>query len=286
MPNILRWVPFDIDERDLRNRIRNKVIRPTTIPQSLLELKIEQAISREALRLAFIQHCDLAVGLKGVQQTRSIADTFKQSASGQTLVDLQKLDILVGSGGILSHAPRRSQAAMMLIDAFLPEGITRIAVDSIFMMPQLGVLSAVDTPELKESARRAAIEVFKKDCLIRIATNLAPVGPGKPGRHVLEIEVETDGAPIHQKFDYGDTAVFPLPYRAEPWKAVLKPARGFDVGAGPGKAREAVVEGGVVGLIVDCRGRQPFVIPEDTAERVAWLKRWGKALDAYPDMTE
>ncbi len=286
MPNILRWVPFDIDERDIRNRIRNKVIRPTTIPQSLVELKIEQAISREALRLSFIQHCDLAVGLKGVQQARSIADTFKQSATGQTLVDMMKLDILVGSGGILSHAPRRAQAAMMLIDAFVPEGVTRIAVDSIFMMPQLGVLSAVDTPELKESARRAAIEVFKKDCLIRIATNLAPVGPSKVGKSVLEIEIETDGAPIREKFDYGDTAVFPLPYREKPYRAILKPARGLDMGAGPGKPLETVVEGGVVGIIVDCRGRQPFVIPEDTAERVAWLKRWVKALDAYPDATE
>ncbi|MEN8152141.1 MAG: glutamate mutase L, partial [Planctomycetota bacterium] len=38
LPNVLRWVPFDIDERDLRNRIRNKMIRPTTIPQSLESL--------------------------------------------------------------------------------------------------------------------------------------------------------------------------------------------------------------------------------------------------------
>ncbi|MDZ7796452.1 MAG: glutamate mutase L [Candidatus Marinimicrobia bacterium] len=30
LPNILRWVPFEIDEVDLRNRIGNKMIRPTT----------------------------------------------------------------------------------------------------------------------------------------------------------------------------------------------------------------------------------------------------------------
>ena len=28
----------------------------------------------------------------------------------------------------------------MMIDAFQPEGVTELAVDSIFMMPQLGVL--------------------------------------------------------------------------------------------------------------------------------------------------
>ena len=35
MENVLRWVPFDIDVSDLGNRIKNKMIRPTTIPQAL-----------------------------------------------------------------------------------------------------------------------------------------------------------------------------------------------------------------------------------------------------------
>jgi len=70
LENILRWVPFEIDETDLRDRIKNKMIRPTTIPQLLEELKIEQAIAREALRLAFEQHKQLATGLKGVQRAR------------------------------------------------------------------------------------------------------------------------------------------------------------------------------------------------------------------------
>jgi uncharacterized protein (TIGR01319 family) len=29
--NVMRWVPFAMDEKDLRNRIRNKMIRPTTV---------------------------------------------------------------------------------------------------------------------------------------------------------------------------------------------------------------------------------------------------------------
>ncbi|RKY51691.1 MAG: methylaspartate mutase, partial [Candidatus Neomarinimicrobiota bacterium] len=105
LENILRWVPFDINETDLRNRIGNKMIRPTTIPQSLEELKIEQAIAREALRLSFVQHKSFAVGLKGVQKERTISDTFDQSSTGETLVNMMDLDLLVGSGGVLSHAP-------------------------------------------------------------------------------------------------------------------------------------------------------------------------------------
>ena len=67
MENVMRWVPFDIDVSDLGNRIKNKMIRPTTIPQALEELIIEGAIAREALRLAFDQHKQLAVELRGVQ---------------------------------------------------------------------------------------------------------------------------------------------------------------------------------------------------------------------------
>ena len=68
------------------------------------------------------------------------------------------------------------QSAMMLIDSFMPEGITQLAVDSIFMMPQLGVLANIDKEEFKEDAKDASLEVFEKDCLIRLGTCIAPVG--------------------------------------------------------------------------------------------------------------
>ena len=106
---------------------------------------VEDGVARSNRRLpakhcglAFIQHKNFATALKGVQQERTISDTFDQSVSGETVVKMLDLDILVGSGGVLSHAPRRSQAAHMLIDAFQPEGVTELAVDSIFMMAAFG----------------------------------------------------------------------------------------------------------------------------------------------------
>ncbi len=63
LPSILRWVHFYMDERSLRNRVKNKMIRPTTIPQSLEELIFEQAVAREALRLAYVQHKSVATTL-------------------------------------------------------------------------------------------------------------------------------------------------------------------------------------------------------------------------------
>ena len=171
--NTLRWVPFEADRRALQNSVKNKMVRPTTIPETAEDLAIEQAIAREALRLAFEQHKLLATGLHGVQQQRTIGDAFEQSETGASLVDMEALDLIVGSGGALSHAPRRGQAAQMLIDAFQPVGMTHLAVDSIFMMPQLGVLAQAD--------RKAAMDVFERDCLIPLGSTAAPLGAPDSG---------------------------------------------------------------------------------------------------------
>lgn len=63
--NIVRWLPFEVDPFEVRNRLRNKMIRPTTIPQTYEDLLIEHAVAREALRLAFEHHKSLARGLVG-----------------------------------------------------------------------------------------------------------------------------------------------------------------------------------------------------------------------------
>jgi uncharacterized protein (TIGR01319 family) len=280
LENVMRWVPFEMDERDLRNRVKNKMIRPTTIPQMMEELIFEQAIAKEALRLAFIQHKSFATELKGIQQQRTIGDAFTQELGGQTLVNMMSLDMLVGSGGVLSHAPRRQQGALMLIDGFLPEGITRLAVDSIFMMPQLGVLSTVHA--------KAATQVFDKDCLIHLGTCIAPVGESKEEKKILDYRfVMPDGETEEGSANYGEMKRIPLGLDEKTGipltcKATLEPHRGFDAGGGKGDKVETTIHGGVNGIIIDCRGR-PFHLPTDTKTRVRKLKEWMRALDIYPE---
>ncbi len=281
LDNVLRWVPFDINRKELTNRIGNKMIRPTTVPQSLEELFIEQAIAREALRLSFKQHKEFAVGLKGIQKERTISDTFDQTTSGQSLVDMMDLDLLVGSGGVLSHAPRREQSAKMLIDAFMPEGITQLAVDSIFMMPQLGVLAHVDKESFSEDARKAALEVFHKDCLIRLGTCIAPIGKSKAGEIVLTATLTLkDGSTEDHVLKNGQILRLDFPYEAI--KTVLKPSKNMDIGAGNGQEITTDIFGGTVGLIFDGRDR-PITIPEEQDKRIESLRSWSKALNEYPD---
>ena len=273
--NVMRWIPFDMDPRALRNQVKNKMIRPTTIPQTMDTLIFEQALAREALRLAFRHHKTFATELKGIQKQRTVSETFDQSAElANTLVNMMGLDIIIGSGGVLSHAPRRNQAALMAIDAFQPEGITLLAVDSIFMMPHLGVLAQVH--------KEAALQVFHRDCLIKLGTCITPVGIAKPDKKILSFEIKfPDGRTESGDLKFGELLLFPLEVD-EQAEVKLKPARGFDVGEGSGKEVVKKVQGGVVGLIFDGRGR-PLQIPQDNSERIQKLRQWFTALNAYPE---
>jgi len=46
----------------------------------------------------------------------------------------------------------------------------------------------------------------------------------------------------------------------------VEPVKGVDVGEGKGQPITRQVNGGVVGLMIDARGRRPFILPEDPNE--------------------
>ncbi|MBS1720211.1 MAG: glutamate mutase L [Armatimonadetes bacterium] len=261
--NIARWLPFQIDPAEVRNRLRNKMIRPTTIPQTYEDLLIEHAVSREALRLAFIHHKSLARDLTGQQQQRDVGQIFNQDESGQTLVKMMELDMVIGSGGVLSHAPRRAQSALMMMDAYQPEGITMLTVDSIFMMPHLGVLS--------QHFYEAAKQVFEYDCIVKCGHCIAPVGVAKPGEACVTVR----GEGINEVVPFGEIRVIPCD-RKEFKDLTIEPAKGFDVGEGAGKAVTRKLEGGTVGIIIDARGR-PFDVKLDDPARIGNLRKWLEA---------
>ena len=62
-------------------------------------------------------------------------------------------------------------------------------------------------------------------------------------------------------------------------RVVLEPARGIDLGEGRGRGVEAEVQGGVVGVVFDGRGR-PLEVPQTS--RSETVARWAGTLEAYP----
>lgn len=243
--NIIQWLPYSISSHEVRDRLRNKMIRPTTIPQTMEDLWLEQAVCREALRLSLAHHRSLATGLSGLQQQRSIADLFSQRSGRDELVDLMKLDMVIGSGGVLSHAPHRLQAALMMIDGFGLEGITELTVDSIFMLPHLGVLASIDS--------NAAMEILERDCIVRIGHAIAPVYPVKYAETSLA-EVKLDGITVGEiKAD--EVTLSTLQQKGNGELQVIPKHKSIDVGNGPGEEVKKTITIGEYGFILDGRNR-------------------------------
>ena len=68
-------------------------------------------------------------------------------------------------------------------------------------------------------------------------------------------------------------------------KATLKPGKGLDIGAGKNQEIIAELTGGVVGIVLDTRGRRPFTLDRNTENRVQLLKKWMKEMQVYPEST-
>ena len=144
------------------------------------------------------------------------------------------------------------------------------------LMPHLGVLSTVN--------EQAATEVFEKDCLIHLGTcvSLLKGSIGKLQEKCISYKITMpDGKRIEESLPFGELRAFPLAIDQTAEIEVL-PAKNFDVGAGKGKPIIKKVFGGVVGTVIDARGK-PITFAKDKASRVEQLQRWTKAIDAYPE---
>jgi uncharacterized protein (TIGR01319 family) len=271
--NIMRWSPLELDEGEVRNNLRNKMIRPTTIPETLEDLIIEHAVAREALRLGLEHHKTIATRLKGTKTVSAFERGMTSQEMIETDVDMKNIRIIAGTGGLLSHSPRRIQSLIILTDAFQPEGVTMLFQDSVFMMPHLGVLSTV-YPE-------AAWQIFDKDCLVRLGSVIAPRGVGREAETVLNIEMEMpDGETLKEQVKWGELKRINLGEN-QIAKVRITPTRHFDMGEGAGKEISTDIEGGVVGVILDGRGR-PLRLPEESEERRRKLLEWFISLEMYP----
>ncbi len=265
--NVLRWVPADITERELRDWNFNKMIRPTTLPQTAVDLMLEQALCREALRLSLEHHRSLARGLKGIQKKREISDIFNQTGTGEVKLDMSKVGAVVGTGGAISYAPRYGQAMMMLNDGLEPGGVTEIYMDRDFLFPHVGMFL--------KTVPDAARDILFNIALVPLGTVIAPKGPPvADGTVIAELTV---GGKTVRIFSGGIQRIPLEP--GEILETEIVPQKKFDAGAGPGVSVKARLRGGYCGIVLDGRGR-PIRMPENPEVRRRAVREWMTAMDA------
>ena len=275
---ILRWLPFAFTPGELTDWALNRVLRPIWLPQTLRDLIIEYAFAREALRAA-------------------LAPLHRQPG-----LDLNRYDLLIGTGGVLAHVPRMGHAALLLLDALEPtgEGVGsfELALDTTELLPAIGAIAPI--------APDAAAYVFDRDCLLWLGTCIVPLGTpaAQTGRSrrgkrtdvpattadgrplAVEITIDYAGGAGSSKIEVPFGTIQVISLRPEQRAALtVRPGPGFRIGnEEPGKLVQTSpgeeVKGGLIGLVVDARGR-PLRLPEDDATRQARLIEWGRAVRAY-----
>jgi uncharacterized protein (TIGR01319 family) len=163
---IAEALDFEIEERELWNRIGNKHVHPTGLPATTKDAMIEWATATVAIREAVREHLEVMQGIPE-QELLGPSDVNvmpRDEPEGPELAGRRSVlnyDLIIGSGGILSHSPRDA-AAMMLTDALAPDGRVELAVDRAFMFPHLGVLSETD-PDLTK-------QLFFELALVKLGT--------------------------------------------------------------------------------------------------------------------
>ncbi len=247
---IARWLPIEMDPLEIENMIYNKALRYHTVPHTRQDLLLEQALAREILRLT----------MAGVAPQWPVGPS-------RLYTDLPpKFHLIVGRGGMLANAPNYGQSALILLDALQPVGVPGLALDKTGLLASLGAVATINP--------FAAAQVMEKDTLLNLGTVVAPVGTAREGEIALTFKIEyQDGRLLEVEVPYGSLEVIPLP-TGQTAKLELRPTRRFDVGLGSkGLAGTTEVEGGVIGIIIDARGR-PLPIAEDPDEQREKMQRW------------
>jgi len=244
----LRWLPFEASENAVREFVLNKAAYAHTIPADENDLYFEHALAREIIRAA-------------VRGARPYWPPARLARSGR----LPWFDCLVGSGAVLGSAPKPGLAALLLLDALQPAGVTSLLLDQYHLTAALGAI-AYQNPV-------AVAQLIGTGTLLHIGTALAAVGSARPGEVVGKARlVYENGTDLQAEIRFGTIEVLPLP-PGQVGKLTIQPRLGFDFGFGSALRRSLQVEGGAAGVMIDARGR-PIQFPASAEKRYEAVRGW------------
>jgi len=251
---IQRWTTGAVSAKDIRAYLATKAIHPYTLPATIEEMDLEQAIARQAIQ-------------KAVQLARP---GFSSRIPALFEGCLPHFEPILASGSVLTRAAGPAQSALLLLDSLQPVGITTLVLDQNHIAPAVGA-AAIYSPLL-------AAQVMDSNSFLNLGTMIAPVANVKTGQPILRVKASLEGGGESiTELKQGSLAVIPVPY-GQSARLSLQPLHRSDIGMGaPGRGGSLTVKGGALGVILDGRGR-PLVLPKDWQHRQELYKKWLWAL--------
>jgi uncharacterized protein (TIGR01319 family) len=245
---VLRWLTSPLSEDEAWTLLCNKLVRPFTIPELPGELELEQALVREALRLALAQHRRVLPRGDPLPTKGDLAAALGGRRPSPVPDEVGRPDAIVASGGVLTRTPRPWQAVAMLVDGLQPHGRVELFLDRAQALPLVGLLDEAE-PGLADALLDGGI-------LSRLGTVVAPLtlsgaAPDGLGR----IRVRGDGATGPELLlARGDLIRLGVPPDGT-LRLEIAASAGVDWGAGPGRDLVLEVRGGEFGVLLDGRPR-------------------------------
>jgi hypothetical protein len=251
--DVMRWLQLDISENMLREYLFQKSLYPASIPATKDEQAIAQAVARQALYLA----------------VRTAQKDFPPHARAARDGMMPPLDLILGSGGVISEGTSLGQSLLLLLDAIQPVGIMPVLLDQNNLLPLLGVAAS--------RSHYLPVQVIESGAFIGLGTIISVVASGNYGDQVLRARISyADGTEARAEVKFGGLEILPLP-NGQSARLSLQPVHRADAGLGPGKSGTVTVTGGALGVVIDARGR-PLQIPADPVRRRELMKRWSYAV--------
>lgn len=249
LSSIMRWLPLDISPGDVRDYLYQCALTPGTIPVTKEDMAITQSVSRQALHLA-IQHA------KG-----GFPSTARYAKSDL----LPFFEPILAGGGAIGDAPNPGQSLLLLLDAIQPIGVTSIIIDQNNLLPMLGVAAEIN-PLLP-------VQVLESGAFMSMGTVVSVISSARYGTPVLRAQATyANGSNARFEVKLGGLEVLPLGM-GQTARLSLQPLNHADIGNGPGREATVQVVGGVMGVVIDARGR-PLVLPKDAALRREMINKW------------
>jgi hypothetical protein len=153
-----------------------------------------------------------------------------------------------------------------LLDAVQATSITTLVLDQHNLAAALGAIAAIN-PYL-------SVQVLESSAFLSLATVITPIARVRPGTPVLRLRVTySSGDETSLEIKQGTLEALPIPM-GETARLRLQPLHRADVGmGGAGRGGSVKVVGGVLGVVIDARGR-PTLLPKDSSRRQELYKKW------------
>ena len=246
LASVRAWLPFTASDNEIQDYALNKTARPAQIPDSVRAMYLEHALLRAALRL-----------MLNISRPAWTADKISARRA------LPTFSRMIGAGGAITGVGRPGLAAMLLLDALQPLGVTRLEMDADALIPALGGIARFNP--------QAVVQLLDQRGLDLLGTCISLNGRPKPDKPAAQVRITLPGNEVvRATVPGGQLWFYPLGVGVRA-RVEVKALGNLTIGGKRGTRGDVV--GGAAGLIIDARGR-PLPLSDDVRVLASQLTAW------------